>query len=126
MAIINVHKNSKVVGYSIFGVVFYGKLSNNYHIEILLPVFDKVITLWKSKKRPMLRSLYVLAILTSPITLTHLLLEIIIVTCILLTTFYVRTLFQKSFITDSDEIISGWISLILSMVGIAAIISYLL
>lgn len=113
------------------GIIYYGKLiqKNEYHISVNLPVYDKGFIIYKSKNKPLFRNIPTLTILFSPIIILSIV-SLIPVTVFLflfeiLIAFYLRTLYKKGFISGSVERLSGYMSLILSIIGVFSVIKYL-
>ena len=109
----------------------YGKIIDNgkYKLELLIPFSDwMVITIYCSKKKPKIRNLYLLSILWFPfcLTLLSIIAAIILVVFILQIPFgfFYTCLFRKSFINDWFDTLCGYVSLVLSIIGIISIIKY--
>ncbi len=112
-------------------LVRYGKLLHNgkYKLELLLPIMKSiVITVYFSKRKPMFHNIYVIGILWFAFyLLSAVLISAIIAIVYLLQIFFgffYTCLFRKSFISDWEETLSGYISFALSIIGIITVIKW--
>lgn len=100
--------------------LYYGKIipKGLYKLEAVIPyTAGDFITLYKSKKKPLFRNLYLLLILLLPLyILTHILM-LLFFAFKFLTSFYNTCLFERSFISANYEKVSGVISLVFSVIG---------
>jgi len=113
-------------------LVRYGKITRTgkYKIELLLPL-DKylgysVLPIYFSKRKPIYRDLYVIGFFWLPVyCLLCVCIPILLIVVLLFTvlfSFYMSCLFHKSFITETYEKVSGYISLILSIIGLVSVV----
>ncbi len=106
----------------------YGKRiwSGMYRLELYIPFKCGVIPIWHSKKKPAFRNLVALyAIWCVPYVIISILMAIVTAIYLLTCQFFITTLFQKTFINDSFEIVSGYFSLIMSLIGYGAVIYWI-
>jgi hypothetical protein len=123
---------NKLVCYFETRLARYGKVvqSGRYKLELTLPLEKFVgyfpITIYFSKRKPKFHDLYVLGALWFPFyCLLYLCLPVIFIGYTLI---QILCAFFYNYLHDSDDIllrISGYISLILSIIGIISIIKFL-
>lgn len=115
-------------------LVRYGKITQTgiYKIEVSLPLkkwlgYHK-INIYIGKTKPKFHNLYIIGALWFPFYTLLLLLVPLLMTIFFIFTilfsFYYNCLFRKSFITDWLDTLSGYISLILSIIGVIALIRF--
>ena len=108
------------------GIVNYGKIlrSGKYKLELVLPFMlggsDAPITIYRSDKKPFFRNIYLISLLWFPFLIVAYIFGAIALAFYLLIHFF----FGDSY-SNSRAKISNWIKMILSIVGVIAIINYI-
>lgn len=100
----------------------YGKLRGNYMLQLVSPIFKTHLTIYKGKSKPLFRNLYITAIPSVVYSLVFSFAAPFIISYMLLTAFYEQCLFRESFINESYHKLSGYVSLVLSVIGLISII----
>lgn len=88
-----------------------------YQLEIKTPFGAAII--WKGKTKPILKPLYSLSALSLMIALLYSLLVLIVFIPAIIAAFFKTVLFDRSFISSSEDVIAvgGWIALLLTIIG---------
>jgi hypothetical protein len=112
-----------------FLLVDYGKVfkKKKYVIQLLFLWNKHVINIYKGDKKPIFKNLFIIGWLWSPISalisvfmaIFGILFEILYI----IVSFYIFFCFQRKFITDPYEKVSGYIMFALSLVGLLYLIS---
>lgn len=132
----SVKGENKLICYFETLLVRYGKIvpSGQYKLELILPLEKWLgynqITIYNFKTKPKFHNLYIIGVLWFPFYLLTLVLVpfimFIFISSAIIFSFYTHCLFQKSFITEWYEKASGYLSLVLSIIGLISIIKFFL
>lgn len=116
------------IGYAYWSrLAFIGKSIEDNRYEMGLKITDKfLLPIYKGNKKPLFRKLYVLDTLMIPLSLIIVIGAILLYSCIIVGTFFNQCLFKKSFITNNEEKVSGYISLGLAIIGLISVIKWLI
>ena len=108
------------------GAVNYGKIltSGKYKLELVIPLTligkSFPITIYRSDKKPFFKNIYLISLIWLPFLIASYLFVIVALAFYLLIHFF----FEESE-SDFTDKISKWIKMILSIVGVIAIINYI-
>lgn len=112
-------------------LVRYGKIIENgkYKLELLVPFVSwMVFTIYYSKKKPIIRNLYLIGTIWFPFYVVAALIVAAIVLVFFILQipfgFFYTCLLRKSFINDWVDTVCGYISLALTIIGLITVIKY--
>lgn len=111
----------------ILGLVRYGCLNNTGNKFYVLQVsgfskYDRIVDIYKSRKKPVIRNLYLLnALFIWPILLIYII-AFIVIAALLFITWPIQILIKRTFLTQWYEIVAGWIWIAFALFGIASAI----
>lgn len=106
-----------VAGFT-YWLATYGRIGKQYRIELRIPGSGFIWKFYSRESKPLYKPLIFLSILWSPVAAVVYLLFGILYSAMVFFSFFEVTLFKRSFISNTSEVISGIVSFIFFLIGI--------